>query len=111
MVDIEQFNMKKVNERKYFENEKLLLRTRCNFPFKQLSEEKEFIISKQFTQSATSVGANIRGGGDTENPKYFIHKMSISLKECSESQYGLDLLKDSSYISLNQYEKMFDQAE
>jgi|TARA_R110000737_G_scaffold353499_1_gene406226 four helix bundle protein len=81
------------------------------FLFKQLTEEKEFILSKQYVRSATSVGANIREGGNAQSPRDFISKMSISLKECGESQYWLDLLKDAAYINSNQHEKMYNQAE
>ena len=72
------------------------------FLYKQLSQD---------VRSATSVGANIREGGNAQSPKDIISKMSISLKECGESQFWLDLLKDASYISIEQHDKMYNQAE
>jgi four helix bundle protein len=75
---------------------------------KDLIEKKEFILSKQLIRSSTSIGANIREANYAQSTKDFIHKLSISLKECDETQYWLELLYDSNYldevgfISLNQ---------
>ena len=70
---------------------------------KELIEKKEFILSKQYLRSSTSVGANIRESRHAESRKDFIHKLSISLKECDESIYWLELLKESNYINLEQF--------
>ncbi len=65
-----------------------------------LNEEKrEFVLSKQILRSGTSVGANIVEGNRAESMPDFIHKLSISLKEAFETEYWLNLLKDSEYIS------------
>jgi four helix bundle protein len=65
-----------------------------------LNEEKrEFVLSKQVLRSGTSVGANIVEGNRAESMPDFIHKLSISLKEAFETEYWLNLLKDSEYIS------------
>ena len=60
---------------------------------------KEYIMSKQLLRSGTSVGANIREATQAESKADFIHKMSISLKEASETAYWLDLLFHSNYIN------------
>jgi four helix bundle protein len=65
---------------------------------RKLQNNKEFILSKQLLRSATSVGANIREANNAQSKADFIHKLSISIKECDESQYWLELLKDSLYI-------------
>lgn len=62
-------------------------------------EKKEYIISRQFLKSATSIGANIREAKFAESKKDFISKMSISLKETSETLYWIELLTESSYIT------------
>jgi len=54
--------------------------------------EREFIVTKQLSRSATSVGANIREAQNAESKRDFIHKMSISQKECNESLYWFELL-------------------
>ena len=78
--------------------------------FKNLQEKKEYVLSKQFMRSATSVGANIREAKDAQSKADFIHKLSISLKECGESQYWLDLLKDSGYINEQEYLLLFSKS-
>lgn len=80
------------------------------FLSKELMEKKEYILSKQFLRSGTSVGANIREAGSAQSKPDFIHKMSISQKECDESLYWLDLLKDSGYISHDTHSQMSSQA-
>ena len=71
--------------------------------FKLLQERKEFILSKQFLRSVTSVGANIREAVNAQSKADFIHKLSISQKECDESLYWLELLKDSDYLSEDEF--------
>lgn len=52
-----------------------------------ISEKKEFIMSKQFLRSVTSVGANVREAINAQSKADFIHKLSISQKECDDSMY------------------------
>jgi four helix bundle protein len=66
-------------------------------------QKKEFIISKQLVSSGTSIGANVREGENAESKADFIHKLSISQKECSETIYWLELLKETDYISPEQF--------
>lgn len=63
----------------------------CNY----LKEKhKEFILTNQLLRSATSVGANIREAKNAESKADFIHKLSISQKECDESLYWIELLME-----------------
>ncbi|MGG9960358.1 four helix bundle protein [Ferruginibacter sp. SUN106] len=73
--------------------------------YKNLVQEKrEFIISKQFLRSGTSIGANINEALSSESKRDFVHKLSISLKEGRETIYWLNLLHDTGYLQVNQYE-------
>ncbi len=75
--------------------------------YKYLSEEKrEYILSKQLLRSGTSIGANVREAEHAESKKDFIHKLSISLKEANETEYWLELLFRSSYISDNEFKSI-----
>lgn len=66
-------------------------------------ERKEFILSKQVLRSGTSIGANIaEAQGGVSRPD-FINKYHISLKECKETIYWLELLTQADYID----QKMF----
>ncbi len=67
------------------------------------SDRKEFIMSKQFLRSETSIAANIREGLNAQSKPDFIHKFSISQKECDETIYWLELLKETNYISEKEF--------
>jgi len=68
-----------------------------------LVDKKEFVLSKQLLRSGTSIGANVREAEHAESKADFIHKMAISLKEANESDYWIELLYQSSYISATEY--------
>lgn len=73
--------------------------------YKELSNnKKEFVLSKQLLRSGTSIGANIREAVQGQSRKDFISKMSIALKEASESEYWLELLYKTNYISVECYD-------
>ena len=77
---------------------------RCVNLYKYLSETKrEFILSKQMLRSGTSVGANIREAQNAESTADYIHKFSISQKECDETIYWLELLYESKYLTLLEF--------
>jgi four helix bundle protein len=61
--------------------------------YKQLINEKEYVISKQLLRSATSIGANIEEADAGYSKKDFTAKMSIASKEARETKYWLRLLK------------------
>lgn len=63
------------------------------------TERKEYMISKQLLRSGTSIGANVREALNGESKADFIHKLAISQKECDESLYWLELLKETNYIN------------
>jgi four helix bundle protein len=60
---------------------------------------KEYVLSKQMLRSGTSIGALIREAQNAESKKDFIHKLGIAQKECDETIYWLELLKETSYIN------------
>ena len=69
-----------------------------------LSEEKkEFVLSKQLLRSGTSIGANVREAQQGQSKNDFIAKMSISLKEAAETDYWLELLYETGYLTEEQY--------
>lgn len=71
-----------------------------------LNTQKEFVLSKQILKSGTSVGALIREAKFAQSNADFIHKFSIALKEAHETEYWLNLLKDTSYIEENIFEEI-----
>ena len=63
------------------------------------NEQKEFVLSKQVLRSGTSIGANIKESLRAQSTADFLAKMQISLKEASETEYWLELLFETEYIS------------
>lgn len=63
------------------------------------AEKKEFVLSKQVLRSGTSIGSNVVEANQAQSKADFVHKLSISLKEAYETQYWIELLRDSDYIS------------
>ena len=61
-------------------------------------EKKESILTNQLVRSGTSIGANIREAVYAHGRADFIAKLQIALKECSESEYWLELLIESGYF-------------
>ena len=65
-----------------------------------LSQEKrEYVISKQIYRSGTSIGANIAEAQRAQSTADFVAKMKIALKEANETQYWLQLLYETKYIT------------
>ena len=75
-----------------------------------VSEKKEYVMSKQFLRSITSVGANVREAVNAQSKLDFIHKLSIAQKECDESLYWLELLKETKYIDEKVFKSIYTQA-
>lgn len=59
--------------------------------------KRESVLTNQLIRSGTSVGANIREAMYAHGKADFIAKLQIALKECSESEYWLELLLESGY--------------
>ena len=71
-----------------------------------IDEKKEYVLAKQILRSGTSIGANIHEAVGSISKKEFIAKRQISLKEAKETEYWLELLKETDYISTEQYESI-----
>ena len=74
--------------------------------YKVLAERKEFVLSKQLLRSGTSIGANVRESEHAQSKADFIHKLSIALKEANETEYWLDLLHETKYLSQTEFENI-----
>ena len=70
------------------------------------NERKEYVLSKQLLRSGTSIGANINEAVSGQSKKDFIYKLNISLKEARETNYWLNLLKDSDYINHEEFQTL-----
>ena len=70
----------------------------------------EKVLSTQVLKSGTSIGANIREALRSSSRKEFVAKMNISLKEAYETEYWLELLYKTDYISEKEYNSIFPQC-
>ncbi len=75
----------------------------CQFLVK---DKKERVLSKQILRSGTSIGAMIREAEFGQSKADFVSKMSIALKEANETDYWLSLLKDTGYLTVEQYKSI-----
>ena len=63
------------------------------------AQKKEYILSRQICKSGTSIGANIAEAQRAQSTADFVAKLKIALKEASETQYWLQLLHETNYLS------------
>jgi four helix bundle protein len=77
--------------------------------FQYLQEHKrEYVMSKQLLRSGTAIGALVREAEQAESKPDFIHKMSIALKEVNESEYWIELMTESGYLSIRMVLILFE---
>lgn len=57
------------------------------------------VLVNQITRSATSIGANIHEASYGSSKADFINKLQISLKECIETEYWIEMLCGSKCIT------------
>ena len=72
---------------------------------------KEFTLSKQLLRCGTSIGANVAEAQRGQSKADFVAKMSIALKEANETQYWIRLLYRTEYLSRQQYESIYSDAD
>lgn len=68
--------------------------------YKYLKDEKsEFVLSKQVLRSGTSIGANVKEATRAQSKADFNAKMHIAMKEAVETEYWLELLEKTEYLT------------
>lgn len=75
-----------------------------------INSKKEFVMAKQLLRSGTAVGALVREAQNAESKADFIHKLGIAQKECDESVYWLELLKETNYLTANEFNGLHSEA-
>lgn len=79
--------------------------------YKHLRNQKgEYVLSRQVLRSATSIGANVAEANQAQSRADFISKLSIALKEAVETEYWLNLLRDTTYISAEGRNRFWETA-
>ena len=79
--------------------------------YKYLKDEKsEYVMSKQLLRSGTSIGANVKEASRAQSKADFNSKMHIAMKEASETEYWLELLERTNYLTKPQAESMLNDC-
>ena len=85
---------------------------RCVKLYKYLCEEKHnYVIGKQLMRSGTSIGANVKEAIRGYSKAEFSMKMGIALKESSETEFWIELLRDTEFITESQAESMLHDCQ
>lgn len=80
--------------------------------YKYLNENKrEYVLSKQLLKSGTSIGANVREAIRGQSKPDFYAKMNIALKEASETEYWLEILKETDYIDEASFKSIYADCQ
>jgi four helix bundle protein len=67
------------------------------------TDKREFVLSKQLLRSGTAIGALVKEAEHAQSKADFLNKMNIALKEANETEYWLILLRDTDYISQDEF--------
>ena len=67
---------------------------------------KEYGMLNQVFRSGTAIGALVSEAAYAQSQADFINKLSVALKECNETLYWLNILKDTEYLNEKEYESM-----
>ncbi len=71
--------------------------------YRVLRKRDEFVLSKQLIRSGTAIGALIAEAEHAQSKADFVSKINIALKEANESKYWIKLLKDTGYITHEEF--------
>jgi len=66
-------------------------------------EKKDYVMSNQLLRSGTSIGANVHEAIYAQSKADFISKLSVALKEASETSFWLVLLHRTDYLEERVY--------
>ena len=77
----------------------------------ELNAKHEYNIADQIQRSGTSLGAMQREAYYAESNDDMIHKLRIALKEANETQYWLELLLHTQYITEEEYKSLQTDLE
>ena len=67
-------------------------------------------LINQLLRSGTSIGANIHEANYASSRADFINKLQIALKECYETEYWLELFKNTETITTPEYNQIIQKC-
>ena len=78
---------------------------------RELVEHKEYVLSKQLLRAGTSIGANVREAVYASSRRDFHYRLTVALRECSETMFWLELLSASHYIDSQTFDILHRNAK
>lgn len=78
---------------------------------KLVSENKEYVLSKQLLRCGTSIGANIEEAVGGISKRDFVAKLQISYKEARETKYWLRLMIETDIIGKAEAENLITDCD
>mgnify|MGYP002630855257 CR=1 FL=1 len=80
--------------------------------YRHLTEnKKEYVLSKQFLRSGTSIGANVEEAIGGQTRKDFGTKINLAYKEARETRYWLKLMKATDYLNESEADSMLKDCD
>ena len=67
------------------------------------SEQREYVLTGQLLRCGTSIGANLHEANYAQSRADFVSKIQIALKESYETEYWLELLSRTGFLSDKRY--------
>ena len=67
------------------------------------SEQREYVLTGQLLRCGTSIGANLHEANYAQSRADFVSKIQIALKESYETEYWLELLSRTGFLSDERY--------
>ena len=74
------------------------------------AQARESVLTNQLLRSGTSIGANIHEAQYAQGTKDFISKLEIAQKECYETEYWMELLFETGYVTEEAYKPLKNQC-
>ena len=78
--------------------------------YKLLKKCDERVLATQILKSGTSIGANVREAMRAQSRNDFVAKMNIALKEAFETEYWLEVLHRTDFITQKEFDSMFTEC-
>lgn len=75
-----------------------------------IAEKRDFEVARQFVRSGTAIGALIREAQNAESRPDFIHKLGIAQKECDETCYWLELMKETEIVGADLFNELHPKS-
>lgn len=75
------------------------------------NKKREYDLSRQVKRSGTSIGANITEAIYASSKKDFIAKLYIANKESHETEYWLNVLAKTDFITDEEYRSLYSDNE